>query len=32
MTYERAFELAQRCANRTGSSTLVYLATHNASQ
>ena len=31
MTYERAFELAQRCANHTGSSTLVYLATHNPS-
>ena len=29
MTYDRALELAQRCANRTGSSTLVYLATHN---
>jgi hypothetical protein len=32
MTYERAVELAQRCANRTGSSTLVYLATHNLSR
>jgi len=31
MTYERAFELAQRCTNRTGSSVLIYLATHNLS-
>lgn len=29
MTYDRALALAQRCANRTGSSTIVYLATHN---